>query len=555
MSTPSTQINICAGVNLTPDYRNTIYFDSRSKQVEYFNGKTVRTFSHYSYIRKNWEIKVDTSVTLAQGWNYLFFSQGGKYYFYFITNVEYVNDSTVKLSLEMDVMQTYFFDYDILPCMVEREHSVYDEIGWNTIDEGLELGEYVTIDEERVNTILDLSIMVMTTFDPLRTTGEDNIVNEIANKYGGAFSGLGIYAVDINDYAKLGLKLKEFDDWGLSEGIVSIWMYPKYLINYSSTGKAGDPSDSIFKRIDPAGTDTLYSYTRRPDYLGRPDMPHYPANNKLFTYPYNFLYITNNLGESAVYKYELFDTPNYVTFGVLGAISPEGTCKIFPHGYNNSSFNYEEGLSLGGFPTCAWNSDTYKLWLAQNQHSMNTSMWGAGAKIVAGAGLAIAGGIATATGAGAILGVGGIGSGVSMLSSGVADVAGQLSQKADVEIQPPQSKGSQSANLNVSNYNHTFTIKRKSIATEQALRLDDYFSMYGYKTMQVKIPNRNSRPSYNYVKTIGCSIEGEISTEDKLKIESIYNKGVTFWKPSATIGDYNSFNLVVDYTNTTSEEV
>ena len=32
-----------------------------------------------------------------------------------------------------------------------------------------------------------------------------------------------------------------------------------------------------------------------------------PRNNKLLSYPYNFLYVTNNQGNSAIYRWEFFN--------------------------------------------------------------------------------------------------------------------------------------------------------------------------------------------------------------------------------------------------------
>ena len=113
MSNPQSIINICSGVRLNPSYEHTIYFDTATAQYNYFAGKVVKSFPAYSYLRKSWNIKVASTMEEAKTWTYLFFQNGsGKLYFYFITNIEYVNDNTVELSLEIDVMQTYMFDYD-----------------------------------------------------------------------------------------------------------------------------------------------------------------------------------------------------------------------------------------------------------------------------------------------------------------------------------------------------------------------------------------------------------------------------------------------------------
>ena len=68
MSTPMTQVNICAGVRLDNRYQHTIFFASQAEQLEYFAGKVVRSFPAYSHHRRNWELKVEATVQVAQGW-------------------------------------------------------------------------------------------------------------------------------------------------------------------------------------------------------------------------------------------------------------------------------------------------------------------------------------------------------------------------------------------------------------------------------------------------------------------------------------------------------
>ena len=130
MSTPASQINICEGVRLDNTYRNTIYFSGIAAQLSYFLGKVIKTFTGYTYLRKSWSIKVSATMEQANSWTYLFFSngEGQKTWYYFINNIEYVNDNTVELFLELDVMQTYMFDYTLLPSFVEREHVTLDAI-------------------------------------------------------------------------------------------------------------------------------------------------------------------------------------------------------------------------------------------------------------------------------------------------------------------------------------------------------------------------------------------------------------------------------------------
>lgn len=518
MSTPQSTIYVCSGVRLNNSYDHTIWFSSASSQISWFRSKAVRTFTAYTYLRKSWPIKVNATMQEALSWSYLFFNNGGKNYFYFITNIEYINDNTVELSLELDVMQTYLFDYSLLECFVEREHIALDAIGANIVDEGLDVGEYVSISDTDVD-LNDYLIMMLATAHPETTAdGEGEFAVSLGKSYSNVYAGLRVYCADGSDESQMDVILNRLDATGQADVIVAMWMYPGELVVYESS--EGTVSEVIransFTQTVTRNTVLENSYT--------------PRNNKLFCYPYNFIYVTNNYGGAAAYPYEFFGDHANAVFKVVGSISPEGSVRMYPLNYKGSQHNFESGLTLGSFPTCAWDSDIYKMWLAQNQNQMaHSDMMNA---------LKIAGGIGTAIVGASTGGVMGVGAGVAMAASGFAGITSLAAQKQDRAIQPQEARGNYSATVNMSAGFQTFTIRKKCITRLQALKLDDYFDMFGYKTLSVKKPNRAVRENWTFTKTQGCKIAGSFCTEDQIKIESIYDKGVTFWRDGDNIGNY-----------------
>lgn len=513
MSTPESKIYICGGVNLNSSYRHTIFFESDEAQLAYFSGKVVKTFSDYTYLRRTWDIEVQATPTESEGWNYLFFrnSPNGKYYFYFINHVEYVSDYSVKLSLEMDVMQTYRSDYILNECFIDREHSETDEVGDNLIDEGLELGEYVINHSQNLD-MQDLSIVLLTTFDPNSVKGEDDYTIRLPAVQPKIYTALCLSARPLSEYLALTTDLNKWDGYGLSDGVVSMWMYPTKLLNLSKsegqhyyTVNYGESFDTLFVRHG-----TLDGYI--------------PTNKKLLTHPFNLLYVSNNSGGSAEYHYERFGDPLQCSLRVSGTPGAEGSVKLFPINYKGLTINYEEGLMGGTYPTCAWNQDVYKLWLAQNQNQQTMSFLTSAGSVLGGLGL-------IATGAGAPIGAG-------MMISGSVGVFNQIAQHKDRQVQPPQAKGSFSASINIENEHQTFTVQKKSIDGYHARIIDDFFTMYGYKTNRVKIPNRKVRKHFTYTKTVGCQVAGNLCNEDKVKIQNIFDNGVTFWVDGDEIGWY-----------------
>lgn len=529
MSIPQSSIYICANVRLNSRYEHSIYFADRTAQQNFFAGKVVKTFSAYSFIRKTWDLNVNATMEEASSWSYLYFrnTANGKLYYYFIDNIEYVNDNAVRLKLQLDVLQTYLFDFSFLPSFVERQHVTDDTRGLHTIDEGLETGDFVDNDAVDLEGVESLCILVLASINP-NYSDTTKPIPALAGMYNGVFSGLKVWAVESVDWGDWGAKLDDHSEAGFLDGIVSMWMYPKNLVKLGGENDWGDGVlCKVVESFPVAGIETSVSFSTS-------TLDGYtPKNNKLYCYPFNYIYASNNNGGSAVYKMERFENM-LATFKVYGALSPDAPVVIAPTNYNGVENNFECGLALGNFPSCAWDADVYKMWLAQNQNRHALDSVQAHLKVGAGA-VAALGSVAMGNVTGAVAGAG-------VMISGASQIQSQLAQKRDMEIQPPQARGQFSTNLNVVAGKQTFTFYKKSVNAEHAKAIDDFFTMYGYKINRVQKPNIHARSAFTYVKTIGCHISANLCNEDATKIESIFDSGVTFWTNGNRIAEYGDTN-------------
>lgn len=546
MSTPQSQIYICMGVPLDNRYQHTIDFRSASDQREYFAGKVVKTFSAYSYYRRNWKLKVEATMAQAMQWDYLYIVQPGtpQYQYYFINSVEYLSDSTVELNLELDVLQTYRGQYIFEPCFVERTHVSDDTVGAHTVPEGLEMGPYYNYHHWNFSGFKNMGILVLSAVNLADVWESANDVKmSPANNYGGVYSGLSVYAYARPD--ALSNKLKQLDQFGKIDAIVSIWMYPRVLVKLKdgTTGSVVtwedlDENTTTYQTAVVTGVtnDTgtmntgIAGYTNYDDKLFE---GYVPKNNKLYTYPYNMLYCTNNAGETAEYRFEYFDGDP--TFGIFGAIGADATIKLCPEYYNmgDGGVNYDEGISLGNFPQCAFNSDSYKVWLAQNYNQLKHSEGSAMTTALIGAGTAIAGLVTYNPTM--------IGGGLMGVLHGASQVSAIMAQKEDAQAQPPQAKGSFSTTVNMTAGRQTFSFYYKCVRKEYAQMLDDFFTMYGYRVNRLMKPNTRVRKAFTYIKTVDCKIRG-MANEDRVKVQSIFDNGVTFWCDPERVGDYTQDN-------------
>lgn len=544
MSTPATTICLCAGVPLNNKYDHTLYFASAAAQLNYFKGKVARTLTAYSYVRKKWSLKVEATMEAARVWSYLYFQNGtGKRYFYFINNVEYINDATVELFLELDVMQTYMFDWQLRPCYVDREHAATDNYGANTINEGIDVGDLIVDYSETVDLCSEVCLCMASTVDLKRFYNHYNSDLSGVSKIDNLANGMNVYAWDMNadvnsdepNTSKLNMLLMLLNSYGKTDAVFAMWHYPKHLLQREKVYVTDEAGDNMAIAYSVTGSlpiaKTALGYPAKVD-------GYTPKNKKLLQYPYCFLYATNNNGGAAVYRYEHFET-HIPAFRVQGNVSPDAVVKLVPTAYKGLAHNYDEALSMAGFPLASWNSDAYKMWLAQNQSQQNASSLMSGLKIVGGI-AAIVGGVAATAGtggAGSFLGASGVTGGVGLITSGLTDIGMQQAQRADMDVQPPQARGSMAGSHNMANKIHNFDLHRKTVDAYHAEMIDNYFTMYGYATRKVKTPNISSRPAFNYVKTIGSNIGGDFCMDDKMQINAIFDRGITFWK-NTDVGNY-----------------
>jgi hypothetical protein len=246
-----------------------------------------------------------------------------------------------------------------------------------------------------------------------------------------------------------------------------------------------------------------------------------PKNNKLLTYPYIFLHGTNFEGQTNDYHYEYFSNLSNLLFMFACNISMSPTAILWPVNYKGVVDNYDEGITLQNFPQCPWTSDFFKNWFVQNCVSTITGAAASGVSLAAGAmtanPVAVAGGVIEA-----------------------ANVMGEIAKHAVVPANARGNGGDGSLQIALGTKGVGFGKFR--IRKEYAQKIDNFFEMYGYKVNNVKVPNVNSRPYWNYVKTIDCNITGDIPNKDMQKLKSIYNAGVTIWHGATNMYNYSLNN-------------
>lgn len=528
MNNPNISRLVLLKTSLENDYKHTLWFGvpsedgTKANQTNYFLSRKVYEFNNLTYLRKDNSIKVPLVYDDVVGCNYVMYQNNreDKWYYAFITDFKYVSEGVTEIFIETDVIQTWYFAYTVQPSFIEREHVDDDTPGKNTYPEQVELGEFIcnnkTEDEHLKNLLLVCAI----------NDYADSKLEVKGNVYGGVYSGVKyvVYPYNADGVRMINEDLSEYDDDAKAEAINSIFLVPSSVLSenpeYIPTGASElAPSWSTKDHYNQVNKqETLNGYT--------------PRNNKLLTYPYNYLLVSNNAGSGVVYHYEKFST-DYCSFLVKSTITPGCSIRMYPQSYNGMNLNTDEGINGGKYPLCCWNSDAFTNWLTQN--SVNVGLG------------AVGGVVTTGLGAAAMFVPGMQLAGAGMIASGVLSVGSSIAQVHQASFMPDQVKGNTNCGDVVTASKHnTFMFYNMSIKEEYARIIDGYFDMFGYKVCRVKRPNTNHRSRYWFTKTIDVNIDGNIPGKDIQKIKDAYNNGITFWRNGSEIGDYGLSNTIVN---------
>lgn len=518
---------------LEKDSEHTLNFSTINDQTAYFLTKVIKSYTDFTYIREQQAIVVPENYDQIYTCNYLMYKNNGfnnKYFYAFITKMEYVSENSTRIYFEIDSFQTWYFQINMNQVFIEREHVSDDTIGLHTVPETLEHGEYVqATNYTRTNFIGNPCICIEAT----RLIGLGNISGgSIQNKI---FSGTIKYLFkdDQTSYAwgTANEFLKQFDSEGYGESITGIYMIPAKYTNYATWHEIRTGSGLYYGRLNSDHNNIPFDFgdftATTPSTLAG---NYTPVNNKLYCFPYRYCLISNSAGTEVPMHYENFEN-NSPVFQIQGAITPGCSIKMTPLNYKGVSYNFDESIDSGKLPICSWSSDMYTNWLTQTSVNRTLTEVGGIIKAVAGGAQIIAG---DTTG------------GLSNIGSGIGDIKNNLLEKYEHSFMPSQAKGNvNSGDINFSTGNTDFIFYHYSIKPEYSRIIDEFFTKYGYQVNRLKTPEINSRRNFNYIKTIDCNFTGDIPQEDLQKIKDIFNKGVTIWHNAENFLNYSVNNDII----------
>lgn len=545
---------LLTGVPLNKNYEHTVLQSSAQAQVGVFQAYLKRTFSDQSYQRcgKN-KIRLAVLADDIYDVNYMMFKNsayGNKWFYAFVTDVEYLNDHTTEITYEIDVMQTWYFEFSVAQVFVEREHSLTDDIDDNLLEEDIPCGDYVL--QQSVNKTYDFASSEFgnyTCYANIFYVANEKIIR--ANKDPSTGEITNIYTVDastllangrgtMNNYMFIGCTLFQQELY-LADGAQRAVSTSN--LGQIITGIVENGGNIVAIQVVPRETDTTETFhIDESDHFSGGGGYYTPKNKKLLRYPFKKLILLNSQGQQKEYKWEMFSALSGVTtkramFTRRTVAYPTAQAHVYPDNYR--AFLQEGGLTFEGFPTYTWSEDSFARWWQQNGASTIFSL--IGSTILSIANLAMAKGIGGRT-------ANYLGSRTALNS--LQDLVGVGSSIIQAEATPDTINGNANGDVVAFAENRLgFKLCEMCIREDYAKSIDDFFSMYGYAVNRLKVPNiyatniNNLRPYWNYIKTRNCVVNGSrMNSKDEEKICEIFNNGITFWTALEHVGHYSYDN-------------
>ena len=594
-----TNIRLLSGVPFDNNYEHTRWFQNLAEQTAYFMAMTpVKQGNNYSYQRESQSFRVDANKDTLLSVNYIMYKNNenpNKWMYGFVTQLEYMNDSTTQVVFEIDVIQTWRFNFSFRESFIERQHSPRNTgslMSVNTIEENLNYGtEYDLAFSGGFHASNSINFLVVITSEEIVPTGVDARgggttvgspspfsyyilpVDTVGNVYGIGDSGSETLGT-MKEYMSI-LSKSEF----FTNKIIGMYMTAYCGINfdinkadktalYTNTNniklskmivkdKVG--GGVVNKRFPFYKVDHVSSFETKEivvdlDFYQRFKDKYNYSETKCYMYPYCVVELADMKGNVLTIK------PEYLNNGelkvtVMGSLGISNKVSYVPVGYNTVVKGTEQILSdfalIDVDPTDIGVVTDYASAMMQGQRN---SLMAQQANIkrdyqtgVQNSAFSMAGAVFSAAATknpmiGMTNAMGSIQQANNTLTTR-ENATGLLNAKLDDINNVPPSVSQMGSNTSFSygNFQNTVYVRYKMAKPEYMKRLDKHFKLFGTKTLDIKNVPTKTRACWNFLKTKEVNIVGQVNNTHLTRIKEIFDSGITLWHDNDIL-NYNRNN-------------
>lgn len=350
---PQSKFYLLKDVDIDVSYTNQYYFTVPSEQRNFFNSKIFKTVSDGTYQRKNSNIlEVPFNADEIRECKYIMWQNtnySDKWYYAFVTFIDYINPNVARIGYELDVYQTYLFDVEWKQSFIDRQHTQRYNNGLPVInleDEGLEYGDNYQITRKVfLYQIQHVAFAIMGFTEQLETSFVAG-----GNTIHGVPTQLYYYIIPIYlDYPGRNFTLNNNSVSNITDFLnacvtntelvgkmVSCTIVPFLTIGAMTSTDSGTTinitsnnlsvvtlpsSKGSFALLRPTYSAELQPYEITDGHTIYQDFPAYDES-KLLMYPYSFTELTTERGDAFIIKNEYLALQNgSITIGIFGNIN------------------------------------------------------------------------------------------------------------------------------------------------------------------------------------------------------------------------------------------
>ena len=354
---------------IDPTLTNIWAFKTPQERYTWLNSKPSLEFTANKYWRVGSPIKIPVSYETSFEYDYIrIINDAGtsqqREWYAFIAARAYISPSVTILTLDVDYIQTYYFDNQVpfwdVPGFIVKSTGYFTPLPGSPSDYPVPQ----SITEAFLHESGNYAFIIYSTINPSTVTSGTPQYQGMSSD--GVYSAACAYVIGgANAPTALNTLVSNFNTNGYTDAIAAIYAVPERYIN--SSLRDGSPHDLsaanalVSQTITAAHTPEDYQYY----FL-------------LGDYDYTYIVVNNGQGETEVYHYYEFN--GYPQFSLQLSIT--GGCPtlyLTPTNlkYHSIDANQQRTMKITQAISCVYLNDSYKIWLAQTQNSRAAALEGA----------------------------------------------------------------------------------------------------------------------------------------------------------------------------------
>ena len=347
-------------------YQNIWAFGSVNERNTWLTSKDSIMFTGCKYWKYGEPIKVEIPFTDAFDYDYVKIINKGddvtapKIYYCFITNRAYVSDNLSIMYLDVDIVQTWYFDSDGTPCwaknaMIAKSTATINPPRGTPSD----FPSVEPICNDIITAGRAYGIVIYSSINLEHLDNPTYLPAIIDGQYTAAPPY--VMASDVTALANI---ITTLNNKGYTDAISGIYVFPLAYCNAAVLTNSPKLPQAEFYLT---GTITIKRPVKCAAYI--------PVNSVLLGYDYSYITVNNGCGEVIKYNFEDFDGAPIFSFRIcLAGGFPTIVC--MPENYVGAEHAdvIQRAHKITVPVSCSYLNDSYKIWLAQSQNSRRASL-------------------------------------------------------------------------------------------------------------------------------------------------------------------------------------